>query len=230
MKEMYQNQNDCFELEEKLKTRMESSIEFYGNPSKENVMGKYFSRYKKSLFAKGLPFSYKFSKDQFLTIQVGSFDTHKNSTGEKLAALSEFYQVLRKEYGEPNIFYTIKNDPKENLSLHWSFANKEEDLQKLKIGTFLDNGVMDQVIILENSHSKRPFCNNDTTRESLATIIGLPITLTELVEENIDDFILYKTGKQLSYPSNGYIDMMPITTIDSYEKRLCLKPNNKVRK
>ena len=225
MEEIYSKGEDCYKLAIELKKKLKDKIEFCGSAYQECVSGKYFSHYRKPsngtqyLFEKGLPFYYKFCNEGFLRIEVGSFYPYKNSMGEKLAALSDFYEVLSEMYGEPTVFYTIQDDVEGCVSLHWSFVNKEEDIEKFKNGTFFDDGETDELIIIgEEKNSNNSYRLSDTTKRFISKEVGLPFELIHLVDENIEDFVKYKTGKEISIPVGAKIDGLNVTS----EKRISL--------
>ncbi len=224
MSEIYSNADDCLELARHLKKKMGNKIDFYGSVRQEVISGKYFSHYRDPhseldyLFEEGLPFYYKFCKEGFLRIQIGSFYPHNNSVGEKLAALSSFYEVLSEQYGEPTVFYTTKDDEEGTLSLHWSFVNKEEDIQKFKNGSYFDDAEVDELIMIGEPRTQTSsYQLRDTTRKLIAKQIGVPFELISLVDENIEDFVKYKTGKEISIPEGAKIDGVPVR---SYQKKI----------
>lgn len=233
MKEIYSKGEDCYKLAIELEEKLQYKIEFMVSPYQGCVSGKYFSHYRKPsngtqyLFEKGLPFYYKFCNEGFLRIEVGSFYPYKNSMGEKLAALSDFYEVLSEMYGEPTVFYTIQDDVEGCVSLHWSFVNKEEDIEKFKNGTFFDDGETDELIVIgEEKPSNNSYRLNDTTKRFISKEIGLPFELIHLVDENIEDFVKYKTGKEISVPVGAKIEGLTVTS----QKTLSLGKHNKHKK
>ena len=230
MQELYSNDKDCYQLYKMLRKKMGNKIEYCDTPYAELFEGKYFSHYREPhsdldyLFERGLPFYYKFCKDGFLRIGVGSYH-HNTSIGEKLAALSEFYEVLSEKFGEPTVFYTTKNDDEGLLSMQWSFINKEEDIQEFKEGTCFDDAEIDKLIIIGEPKQKTDgYQLNDITKKIISKHIGLPFELLSLVDENIEDFIKFKTKKELSIPEGEKIDGIPVT---SSEKKLSLKQEEK---
>lgn len=203
MSEMYSNRKDCLELARYLEQKMEGKISFYGSIS-EIIAGKYYSYCNSlaKLLGKGLPFYVKFCKNGFLRISIGSIIPYFKPMGEKLAALSSFYEVLSELYGEPTVFYTLKNDEEETLTLHWSFVNKEEDIQNFKNGSYFDDGETDKLIVIGDSENQKDnYQFSDTTMRFVAKKIGIPFELLGLVDENIEDFVKYKMGNE-----NGALD------------------------
>lgn len=228
MTEIYSNAEDCFELANYLKKKMGSKIDFYGSICQEVISGSYFSDFESKhyhSYGDGLLFYYKFCKEGFLRIGIGSFYPHNNSIGEKLAALSGFYEVLSEQYGEPTVFYTTKDDDEGTLSLQWSFVNKEEDIQSLKNGSYFDDAEIDELIVIGESRTRiDSYQLSDTTRKLIAKQIGMPFELISLVDENIEEFVKYKTGKEIGIPEAAKIDGVPVT---SFQKKMTLERTRK---
>lgn len=207
MKEIYSNADDCYELARFLKKKMGNKIEFYGSVRLAVIQGKYFSHYREPhsdldfLFEEGLSFQYKFCKKGFLRIGVGSLPPDKNSVGEKLAALSSFYEVLSEQYGEPTVFYTTKGDEEGTLSLHWSFINKEEEIQKFRNGSYFDDAEIEELIVIGEPRTQNTSDQlSDTTRRFITRRIGVPLELIDLMDKNIEEFVKYKTGEKIPIP------------------------------
>lgn len=199
MQEIYSKTEDCIELARILKKKMGNKIEFYGSIYQNVISGKYYEYHGQPhsnldyLFEKVLSFYYKFNKDGFLRIEVGDTPPCHYSLGRKLAALSEFYEVLHELFGVPTVFYTTKNDDEGKISLQWSFINKEEEIKEFKNGTYFDDAEIDKLIVIGESTEpdERPK-TNDNTKNSLASIIGLPLELINLDEEDIEEYVEYK--------------------------------------
>ncbi len=190
MQELYSKDEDCFELYKILKSKMGNKIEYYGTPYISPFSGKYFSHINSYYtYKKGLPFYYKYSKNEFLRIQVGSSIYYNTSIGERLAALSDFYIVLSEIFGEPTVFYTIKDDDEKLLSLQWSFINKEEEINNFKNGTYFIDAVVDKLIIFNEQKSLNI---NELTKTHISHQLGLPLELIELMNKNIEDYLKYK--------------------------------------
>ena len=224
MRERYSNADDCLELARHLKKKMGNKIDFYGSIRQEVISGKYFSHYRNPhseldyLCEEGLPFYFKFCKEGFLRIGIGSFCSRNNSVGEKLAALSSFYEVLSEQFGEPSVFYTTKDDDEGTLSLQWSFVNKEEDIQKFRNGSYFDDAEIDKLIVIGEPRAQmNSYELSDATRKNIAKQIGMPFELIDLVDENIEDFVTYKTGKEIGIPMGAKIDGVPVR---SYQKKI----------
>lgn len=195
MNELCSNRFDCEELAIKLYSKLRSKINFYESTLQEVISGKYLSEYNKSqniyTSDNSVPFYLKFNKNGFLRIQIGSLYPYNTTDGEKLAILSDFYKVLKEEYGEPTLFYTTKNDKENTFSLHWSFIDKDKDIEKFKNDTFFDDVSIDKLIIIGENTDKDI---KDSTKNFLSNEIGLPYELLKLVNNNIEDYIKYKKG------------------------------------
>lgn len=204
MKKLYSNADDCFKLSKHLKKEMGNKIKFLGSTYQEVISGEYFSNYRKThskfgyLLENGLPFYYKFCKDGFLRITISSLYPNNNSMGEKLAALSSFYEVLNAQFGEPTVFFTLKDDEESSITLHWSFANKEEEIQSFRNGNYFDDNELDELIVIgEPAPQNENYQLIEETKKEVARKIGLPFELTHLIDE---DFVKYKTGKEIELP------------------------------
>ena len=231
MQEVYSKAEDCFELYKLLKSKMGTKIEYEGTRYTETFSGKYFSydRHPHSdfdfLYERGLSFYCKFCKNGFLRIGIGnafrSSTVYDTSVGEKLAALSAFYEVLSEVFGEPTVFYTTKEDEEGLLSMQWSFINKEEEIQQFKDGTYFDDAEIDKLVVFgEPSKKMDGYQLSDTTKKLISKQVGLPYELLSYVDEYIDDFVKYKTGKEVGVSEYARIDGVPVT---SFERKLSLE-------
>lgn len=143
-----------------------------------------------------LPFSYLYNKQEFLKLTICNY-TKSQSMGHKLAALSDFYEELNKYFGKPSIFYTIKEDYSESINIEWIFNKKEEVINEFINGKPFDDANIDNLIIFKNKSNE--------IRDAVENLIGLPCELVDLVEDNIKDFIYYKTGKKEKLPETNII-------------------------
>ena len=224
MNEFYSKTEDCYLLAGKLKKELENKIEFWGSTYQEVPSGKYLSSYRRKngeyMFnGQYIPFYFKFSENEFLRIGVGS-NYRGSSIGEKMAALSEFYSILSKEYGDPTVFYTIKGDDKEFLTLQWSFINKEEEIVKFRNGTYFDDAEIDKLIVIgKNKENIESYSFNGTTRNFISRQVGLPFELIYLIDEDIENFVKHKTGKEITIPQNAKIDCVPVTSLERTLKK-----------
>lgn len=227
MSEIYSNADDCIELSKYLMKNMKNKIRFDGGIVYQSVIsGLYFSDNVSDMermilpYKVGLPFYIKFCKDGFLRIQVGvSSFRRNNSMGERLAALSEFYEILFEKYGYPTVFYTVKDDDEGILSLHWSFVNKEEEINDFKNGNYFDDVEIDQLIVIdERKTQSADLTFFDTIEKIIEKTIGLPFGLIDLVTENLDDFAEYKFGKKTQVREEARVDCIPVSSFE--EKHL----------
>ena len=223
MSEIFSNADDCCKLARKFKKQLGDKIDFYGSINTPIPSGKYLSLYRRSngeYFSYNcncLPFYFKFAENGFLRIGVGSH-SKDNSLGEKLAALSDFYEVLCEEYGEPTVFYTTKEDDEGLLTLQWSFINKEEEIAKFQNGTYFDDAEIDTLIVFgQKKDNIEGYSLSDTTKKIISRRVGLPFELLDLVDEDIENFVKHKTGKEMTIPVGAKVDGYPVT---SFEKKL----------
>ena len=224
MNEFYSKTEDCYLLAGKLKKELENKIEFWGSTYQEVPSGKYLSSYRRNngeyMFnGQYISFYFKFSENEFLRIGVGS-NYRGSSIGEKMAALSDFYSILSKEYGDPTVFYTIKGDDKEFLTLQWAFINKEEEIVKFQNGTYFDDDEIDKLIVIgKNKENIESYSFNDTTRNFISRQVGLPFELIYLIDEDIENFVKHKTGKEITIPHNEKINCVPVTSLERTLKK-----------
>lgn len=223
MSEIFSNADDCCKLARKFKKQLGDKIDFYGSINTPLPSGKYLSLYRRSngeYFSYNcncLPFYFKFAENGFLRIGVGSH-SKDNSLGEKLAALSDFYEVLCEEYGEPTVFYTTKDDDEGLLTLQWSFINKEEEIAKFQNGTYFDDAEIDTLIVFgQKKDNIEGYSLSDTTKKIISRRVGLPFELLDLVDEDIENFVKHKKGKEMTIPVGAKVDGYPVT---SFEKKL----------
>lgn len=219
MSELYSKAEDCNLLANKLKKKLGDKIDFYGSTYIEIPSGKYLSSYRinngEYMFnGQCLPFYFKFSENEFLRIGIGS--NHRGSSlGEKMAALSDFYSILSEEYGEPTVFYTTKNDDEEVLSLQWAFINKESEIEKFKSGTYFDDAELNTLIIFgEKKDNIERHSLSDKTKEMISRQVGLPFELLYLADEDIENFVKHKNGKEMTVPADAKIDGVPVTSFE----------------
>ena len=224
MNEFYSKTEDCYLLAGKLKKELENKIEFWGSTYQEVPSGKYLSSYRRNngeyMFnGQYISFYFKFSENEFLRIGVGS-NYRGSSIGEKMAALSDFYSILSKEYGDPTVFYTIKGDDKEFLTLQWAFINIEEEIVKFQNGTYFDDDEIDKLIVIgKNKENIESYSFNDTTRNFISRQVGLPFELIYLIDEDIENFVKHKTGKEITIPHNEKINCVPVTSLERTLKK-----------
>ena len=221
MKELYSSAEDCYKLSKLLNSKLRDKIEFSGSTFLEVVIGNYhslpYSRYESFLSYKYdvVEFCYTFLENGFLRISVSDSAYKKASMGHKLAVLSDLYQVISEKYKEPSVFYTLKDDDENSINLEWNFIQKEDTIEAYKNGTiFEDEQVKDLIIIGEQN---KTFSLNNRTKELISKNIGLPYEMIYLVDENIDEYVLYKKGEidQIEeVKDEGY----PIETLEDLEK------------
>ena len=226
MKELYSNADDCYKLARLLKSKLREKIEFSGSTFQEMIIGNYhslpYNRYETFLSYRNdsVEFSYKFLENGFLRISVCDTAYKKASMGHKFAVLSDLYQVISEKYGEPLVYFTLKDDDENSINLEWVFIEKEETIDAFKNGSMFDDAEVDELIIIDEEKEKTSLTNR--TKGLISKTIGIPYEMIYLVDENINDFILYKKGEIMSCPKESKVDGYPVKTLESnqYEKTL----------
>lgn len=221
MSEIFSKVEDCYFLAKRLIKKLGNKIEFDGAIRTATPSGKYLSSYRRNnkeyMFnGQWVPFYFKFSDKEFLRIGVGSNYLKGSSFGERMAVLSDFYEVLSEEYGEPTVFYTTKNDDEKLISLQWSFVNKKEEIKRFKSGTYFDDAEIETLIIIGEDKNIGGRLRNET-KKCLSMGIGLPFELIYLVDSDLENFVMHKRGKELTIPVGAKVDGVPVT---SFEKKL----------
>ena len=144
--------------------------------------------------------------------------------GHKLAVLSDLYEVISREYGEPTTFYTLKEDDENSINLEWAFIQKEETIDAFKNGCRFDDAEIDELIIIGDERQKTSaYSLNKKTKEMISKTVGLPFEMLYLVDENVEDFVLYKKGKVMGYPENARVDGYQVATLESIEGKRKIK-------
>lgn len=230
MKELYSNADDCYKLARLLDSKLKGKIEFSGSIFQELVIGKYhslpYNEYENYIDYRNdtVEFRYKFLENGFLRISVCDIAYKKASMGHKLAVLSDLYQVISKKYGEPSVYFTLKEDDENSINLDWNFIQKEETVEAYKNGTmFDDSSIKDIIIIGEEKDNTSSYSLTNRTKELISKTIGIPYGLIYLVDENIEDYILYKKGERISYPKEAKVDGYPIKTMESIDDEISKK-------
>lgn len=224
MKELYSNAHDCYKLAILLKSKLREKIEFSGSTFQELVIGNYhslpYNRYEGFLSYKydSVEISYKFLENGFLRISVCDTAYKKASMGHKLAVLSDLYEVISEKYGEPLVYFTLKEDDENSINLEWNFIQKRETIEAFKNGTMFDDAEVEDLIIIGEEKENISSCRlTNRTKELISKTIGIPFEMIYLVDENIEDFVLYKKGERMSYPKDVKVDGYPIKTLEDLE-------------
>lgn len=223
MKEIYSNAEDCNKLSKIIYRKLGTKIEFWGSTYQEVISGKYHC-FKPSNYDNhykylndSVTFCYTFCQDEFLRLTISN-TISKRSLGQKLAVLSDFYEILKPQFGEPTLFYTIKDDDEFGITIQWSFKNKKEDIENFKNRTAFDDGSEIEELIFFNQPKAKSFSLNKATRDLISEKVGLPFELLPLVDLNIEDYLKYKYGQTITYPKDIEIDGYPTTTIEEAEQ------------
>lgn len=179
----YSNANDCYELSKILLRELNGNINFLTDRYIDVPSGKYISEYRNNRlgFSNVPNFSYKYAKDGFLYVYISSHYSTV-SFGEKLAALSDFYGVIKDEFGEPSVFYTKDTDDYQELCLCWLLTDnideKERIVEQIRTNDFFDDKPkISNLIILDENQDKNEY--------------ELPNELLDLID---DEFLKHKTG------------------------------------
>ena len=173
-------------LTKKLTKNLKGNIEFLSLTYIENPYARYISPYYMNESDNGineLPIHLKLSDDEFIRVSISS-SYKETEFGEKLAALSDFYEALKKEYGEPTLYYTIKNDEENSLNLQWSFIDKEQDIAEFKNNTYFADVDIDELIIIN-----KPI---ETMKQIYSRRIGLPFDLIHLIDQDRTNYFKHK--------------------------------------
>ena len=199
MKQFFSKDEDCAVLAIRIRKNLGDKASLYGDIYNELGEGKYFSSYRvdneNTLVSNNyLKFYYKTSKDEFLRLQVAS-GLKASSLGERLACLSDFYEMLKKFYGEPSFFFTTDKD--DTLTLEWCFTDKEESINAIKNGSYIDDAKITNYIVFGEKEIEGVILSN-TTRKLISNQFGLPIEFLPLIDEDIENYFLHKTGKEFT--------------------------------
>ena len=188
--EIYEDmRRNCVKLFQELEPKMGGKIEFFmWQPS----FGGYYYSGNEDAVKKGLPFYMKFFTDYYLRIYVCTDIFHKSTVGERLAALSDFYEEIKEDYCMPTMFYTTKDDDEESLIMEWSFTDKEEVKNAMLNGTYFDDEEVDKLIFFEESCE---YPRLQEIRDKVSENIGLPYEMLPLVDENASDYFKFKIAK-----------------------------------
>ena len=179
------------------------------------IMSEMINGYYKSPYNKKdegvIPFIIRYKKDNNLKIAIGYLHNDKNNgtSPENMAALSELYTVIREMFGEPTLF----EDSSYLIQLRWFFKDKDKVKQQYIERYQKKSGLL---IIFDNNINKESD-NNKIVKQIMERKVGLPFGLIKLIDDEIEEYIKYKTGRIVMYHSGDLIDGYPIT---SYEEKL----------
>lgn len=173
---------DCFILANKLKNEEVGKKMEFTNSIYQGILECSYHFYPYDIYNTysefkndSINFFIKYNQKDFLRLQI--FDSlYRHTIGEKLAILSEIYPILTNLVGNATLYYTIKNDLSQTITLHWAFTNKEEEVAKYQSDKAFD----DEQLSEENKYW-------------FENTIHLPIELLPIVIKNLNDFIAYKS-------------------------------------
>ena len=125
----------------------------------EVLSGKYYDE-NDTLRNKGMNFSIKYSKDEFLRVTICDYQSDKTYE-EKINALIDFYLVLNRvkqengeALGEPLAIYNVKRDNVRTPYLEWAFTKQDEYIQELENDTLFDDGSITDLLIFSKEPEK----------------------------------------------------------------------------
>ncbi len=208
MKNIMSNANDCRELKKFLVEKINQGLNWnkidfdccYSNI----IVGRYYSfsydYYDYNICNRDrdcITFGIKYCHDQFLRLVIQD-EVYPQTEGHKLAVLSDFYEILKEKFGEPTLFYTLKNDDEKQLCLQWSFVNREEDILDFKNDAAFEDANIDELIIFGEKESSL----SETTRKNMVRKVGLPFELVAFIENHIEEFMKYKHKKEMDYSAD----------------------------
>lgn len=221
MKNIMSNANDCRELRKLLVEKMNQGLKWnkieFDNCYSNIIVGRYYSfPYDYYNFNSSerdcdcITFSMKYCKNECLRLSIQE-EVSPQTMEHKLAVLSDFYEALKEKFGEPTLFYTLKNDDAKQLCLQWSFINREEDILNFQQDTAFDDANVDKLILFGEKENP----SSETTRGNIVRKIGLPWELIPLIEEHMEEFMKYKHKKEIGYPTNYQLG-----TLETKEKQM----------
>lgn len=185
MDDLISNAEDCNHLRQYLKNELKNNIKFNTPLWLEILMGEYFfakGGYK-GFFRKGITFYIKYNKEEFLRLQVCTSYLNE-SRGKKLVVLNELYKSLSKKVGIPIIFYIVKDSNGEVLTLEWAF--KEEITKSFTNASRFDEIEFEKLIFINQTIDKL-----DDLVTTYSKYTSLPPELTQLIEENMEEYLKY---------------------------------------
>ena len=210
MSEVYSKREDCIEICKLFRDKLENK--FSVNLSLPVIDGKLFDKENDSNVSKTkhynyIPFHVKYAKHEFLRVGVCNNPFNNTTMGHKLAALSTLYEVLCREFGDADVFYTVDDD-NNTLAFQWCMKNKENEIKKFVDGHYFDDANTKDVIIIDRYYQKEIFKRR----------VGLPVELAEYVAENIEEFMLYKKGVKMGFSKEVKINGVSVVQKEKTKK------------
>jgi len=161
MKEMFSKSKDVEFLAYELKKILGDKIEInYFTLGQEVLTGKICLDDTKLIRFNGIDFNIKYSKGEFLRINIGEIYI-STPHEDKIDALKVITQALSKikidedlKIELPDAFYEIKENGILIPYCEWAFANKDEYLSELKNNTMFDDADIENLIIFNEEIEK----------------------------------------------------------------------------
>ncbi len=182
--EVCSKEQDCFDLFGKLKSNMGNRLELFGSAFKPFVTGRFYYNCNEK-DRDNLPFYYKFNKDYFLRVGIGTFYPGKTCFASKLYALSSFYQTIKEYYGEPSVYFTVKDGDEDIIFLEWIFKDKERIIEDIKNSDYFTDGFTNNVIEINEYND----FNRSKAKELISKQLGLPFDLIKLVDNDPSTYL-----------------------------------------
>lgn len=161
MKEMFSKSKDVEFLAYELKKILGDKIEInYFTLGQEVLTGKICLDDTKIVRYNGIDFNIKYSKGEFLRINVGEiyiltpYETKLKAINVIKEALSKIKLTEDIVIGLPDAFYEIKENGVLIPYCEWAFANKDEYLSELKNNTMFDDADIENLIIFNEEIEK----------------------------------------------------------------------------
>ena len=163
---------DCYRFINLLKNNFKENIVFQESIYQKMGNGNYY------LHNKVFCFNYIYQKNNYFIIEINSIE--KEDFSLKLVALSNFYRILKEEFGEASLFYSTKRG---FLSFYWDFTINKDNVKKFKDICYCNSDI-EQLIVI--GRTMLSFLDEET-KTNFFNNYNLPIDLLNMVDE---DFLL----------------------------------------
>lgn len=154
MKEMYSQQKDIELIAYELKKMLGEKISINKfSLGQEVLTGKIIFNENKNARFQGIDFNIKYSKDEFLRINIGEIYLI-NSLKEKEEALRILSNAISRirfgiQFGNPIAYYQIEQNGFYIPFCDWVWKNKEEYLEELKNNTLYEDARIENLVLFE---------------------------------------------------------------------------------
>ena len=168
---------ESYQLSNLLKENLKDKILFYNSCYDKNVLGKYSSYEEQNIL-----FQFSYQKKQYLNLLVGA---NKNSFGEKLAVLSEFYGIFAKEFGGSSVFYVTKNG---FLNFYWDLTLNKSKMKEIEDNCYSNDNIIEFIFMGRTMFS---FFDKEF-KDNFFEQYHLPIDLVNVLNQNFEEFLKYR--------------------------------------